>query len=84
MGPVVRSLLMSREYTLTDRINFFRGVLGSMRLLWPQLLKVDLFESVPDLKIPVFFAEGRFDHEVPSDIAARYFESLRAPSKELL
>ena len=84
MGVVMRSLLLSREYTLTDRFNFLRGVLGSMKLLWPQLLKVDLFESVPELKIPVFLAEGRFDHEVPSEIAARYFESLRAPAKELL
>jgi len=54
-----------------------------MKLLWPQLLKVDLFESVPELKIPVFLAEGRFDHEVPSEIAARYFAALRAPAKEL-
>ena len=84
MGLVVRSLLFSREYGLADRINFLRGVLGSMKLLWPQLLKLDLFESVPELKIPVFFMEGRFDHEVPSDIAARYFEALRAPAKELL
>ena len=84
MIPVVRSLLFSREYDLTDRINFFRGVLGSMRLLWPQLLKIDLFESVPELKVPVLFMEGRFDHEVPSDIAARYLAALRAPSKELL
>ena len=28
--------------------------------------------------------EGRFDHEVPSVIAARYLAALRAPSKELL
>jgi pimeloyl-ACP methyl ester carboxylesterase len=84
MGLVVRSLLFSREYDLTDRINFFRGIFGSMRLLWPQLMNIDLFKSVPELKIPVFFMEGRFDHEVPSDIAARYFASLRAPFKELI
>jgi len=84
MGIVLRSLLFSREYDLGDRINIFRGILGSMKLLWPQLLKVNLFESVPELKIPVFILAGRFDHEVPSEIAARYVESLRAPSKELI
>ena len=84
MGVVLRSLLFSREYDLGDRINFFRGTLGSMKLLWPQLLKVNLFESVPELKIPVFIVAGRFDHEVPSEVAARYFEALRAPSKELV
>lgn len=84
MGVVVRSLLFSRQYDLGDRLNFFRGTLGSMKLLWPQLLKVNLFESVPELKIPVFIVAGRFDHEVPSEVAARYFEALRAPSKELV
>jgi pimeloyl-ACP methyl ester carboxylesterase len=81
---VVGSLLFSREYTLTDRINFFRGILGSMRLLWPQLLEVDLFKSVPELRIPVLFIEGRHDHEAPAEIAERYFDALKAPSKELI
>ena len=84
MGIVARSLLHSREYNLADRINVFRGLLGSMNLLWPQLLKVNLFESVPELKIPVFIVAGRFDYEVPSEVAARYFDALRAPSKELV
>jgi pimeloyl-ACP methyl ester carboxylesterase len=81
MALVLRSLLFSRDYSLTDRVQFFKGVLGSMRLLWPQLMRVNLFETVPELKVPVFFMEGRFDHEVPSDIAAKYFTSLRAPRR---
>jgi pimeloyl-ACP methyl ester carboxylesterase len=55
-----------------------------MRHLWPELMKVDLFQSVPELKVPVFFIEGRHDHEVPSEIAARYFAALQAPAKELI
>ena len=83
-GVVVRGLLFSREYTLTDRIHFFGGVLGSMKVLWPQLLEVDLFESVPEIAVPVFFMEGRHDKEVPAEIAERYFHAIRAPGKELL
>jgi pimeloyl-ACP methyl ester carboxylesterase len=82
-GPVSAGLAVSREYTLADRPNFFRGIFDSMRLLWPQLMKVNLFEQVPRLEIPVFFAEGRHDKEVPSEISAEYFEALSAPSKEL-
>jgi hypothetical protein len=44
-------------------------------------MKIDLFKMVPEIKIPVFFMEGRFDHERPSDIAARYFDWFKAPSK---
>ena len=52
-GLVVRNLMFSREYTLADRVNYSRGILGSMRLLWPELSRVDLFASVPELKVPV-------------------------------
>jgi pimeloyl-ACP methyl ester carboxylesterase len=81
---VMRNLIFSREYSVVDRINFFRGIFGSMKLLWPQLLTVDLFRSVPELKIPVYMMEGRFDKEAPAEIAARYFDSLKAPAKELI
>ncbi|MFH2107430.1 MAG: alpha/beta hydrolase [Chrysiogenia bacterium] len=84
VGIVLGNVLFSREYNLADRINVFRGVLGSMQLLWPQLYKVDLFLSVPELKVPVFFLEGRHDREVPSEISARYFAALKAPAKELI
>ena len=83
-GLVVRSLLFSREYTLGDRVNYFRGILGSMRLLWPELLQVDLFETVPEFSVPVFLMEGRSDWECPYEIAESYFDWIKAPSKELI
>ncbi|WP_298584637.1 alpha/beta fold hydrolase [uncultured Kocuria sp.] len=84
LGLVLRGLVCSREYTLGDRINFFRGVMGSMELLWPELLEVNLRETVPELRVPVFFVEGRHDHEAPAELAEQYFDALAAPSKELV
>jgi pimeloyl-ACP methyl ester carboxylesterase len=84
MTHVLGALLVSREYSYRDRVNYFRGIFGSMRLLWPELMEVDLFESVPEIAVPVVFAEGRYDMESPSEIAARYFSALRAPSKQLV
>ncbi len=83
-GLVLGGLLWSREYTLADRINVLRGIRGSMRLLWPRLFATDLFTSVPELAVPVFFLEGRYDEEAPAAIAERYFAALRAPAKELI
>lgn len=83
-GLVLSGVLWSREYTLADRVNVFRGIHGSMRLLWPQLFATDLFTSVPELKVPVFFLEGRYDQEAPAAIAGRYFAALKAPAKELI
>jgi pimeloyl-ACP methyl ester carboxylesterase len=84
LGLVMGSVLFSREYSFGDRINFFKGILGSLKLLGPQLITVDLFKTVPEFKIPVYMMEGRYDHEVPSEIAQRYFDALKAPSKELI
>ena len=83
-GVVLRNLVFSREYTMIDRINFFRGVLKSVRALYPELSRIDLFVQVPEVKIPVYFCLGRHDYEVPSALSAKYFEVLKAPQKQLV
>jgi pimeloyl-ACP methyl ester carboxylesterase len=67
-----------------DRINFFRGVLQSVRALYPELSRIDLFVQVPEVKIPVYLCLGRHDYEVPSVLSAKYFEALKAPRKQLV
>lgn len=62
----------------------FRGVLQSVKALYPELSRVDLFVQVPEVKIPVFFCLGRHDYEVPSVLSAKYFEALKAPRKQLV
>lgn len=82
-APLVLSgVLASREYTLPDRINLFRGIRDSMRLLWPQLMAVDLRSEVSSLGVPVVLVEGRHDHESPTAVAQQWFRALDAPEKE--
>ena len=82
-GVVIRNLVFSTEYTLVDRINYFRGILESVELLFPELLKVNLFVQVPELKVPVWFMLGRHDYEMPSVLSEQYFDNLKAPAKTL-
>jgi pimeloyl-ACP methyl ester carboxylesterase len=84
MGVVLENLVLSREYTLLDRINFFRGIFRSADALYRELAALDLFTAVPKLDIPVYFCLGRHDYEVPSVLSAKYFASLQAPSKQLV
>ena len=83
-GVVLHTLIFSREYTLLDRVNFFRGIFGSLDALFPELYATDLFVEVPEVKVPVWFCLGRYDYEVPSPLAEKYFEHLRAPRKQLV
>ncbi len=82
-GVVIKNLIFSAEYILIDWIDFFRGIMESVKLLTPELLKVNLFEQVPELKVPVWFMLGRHDYEVPSVLSAKYFDALQAPEKTL-
>lgn len=81
---VLRSLLTATEFSWIDRINFFRGIFASMRLLWPQLYNINLMEQAPELKVPVYFLEGKHDYESPSILTEKYYEILKAPIKKLI
>jgi len=88
MSRMAESELISYKWTLEQaeraNINFFRGVLQSVRALYPELSRIDLFVQVPEVKIPVYFCLGRHDYEVPSVLSAKYFEALKAPRKQLV
>jgi pimeloyl-ACP methyl ester carboxylesterase len=83
-GVVLRNLVFSREYTMLDRINFFRGIFQSVNALYLELSQTDLFVEVRQINIPVYFCLGRHDYEVPSVLSAKYFEVLKAPRKQLV
>ncbi len=84
LGAVLGSLVFSREYTMVDRINYFRGIMRSLDALFPEFFETDLFAQVPEVQVPVYFCLGRHDWEVPAVLSARYFEELKAPRRQLV
>lgn len=84
MPTLLRGLFKSSEYSWPDRVNFFLGVFANMRLMWPKILDINLMQQVPELKVPVYFLEGRHDHEAPAILAERYLQALKAPYKTLI
>jgi pimeloyl-ACP methyl ester carboxylesterase len=81
---VIGCLIRSTEYSLIDKVNFFRGIFASIRLIWPELMTINFMEQAPSLKVPVYFVLGKHDYEVPFKVAEKYFEVLEAPHKELI
>ena len=76
----LRSLL-HREYTLTEKIDLWRGKLFSGSRLWNTQLSTDLTKRVTRLEIPVYFLHGVYDYTVSYPMAKSYFERLEAPLK---
>jgi pimeloyl-ACP methyl ester carboxylesterase len=86
MHSVVTGLLLPsfqfREYTLGEKINLWRGKSQTgVSSMWKEMVVTDLNEQVPEITIPVYFFEGRYDYTCSYTEAKAYFEKLKAPLK---
>jgi pimeloyl-ACP methyl ester carboxylesterase len=80
----VRILLTGPGASLFDVPKMLRGMTFALRTLWTEVSAVDLQASAPELKMPVWFLNGRHDHQVDAGVAEAYFNALIAPSKTLV
>jgi len=60
------------------------GPYFSMQHLWNELLRVNLFQDLPQLPVPVVFVAGRHDYDAPSILAKAYYEQVEAPQGKAL
>jgi pimeloyl-ACP methyl ester carboxylesterase len=70
-----------RAYTLTDKINVWRGKLWSRPFFWEYLLRDDLRTRLIDFDLPVYFMVGRHDQTANPTLSRSYFDMIDAPVK---
>ena len=80
----IPKILTVNEYSWLDLIRLIQGLEFSLNLLWHEIYRTNLFESVRKLDVPVYFFLGKHDHCVSSKLAEEYLEFLQAPSKKLV
>lgn len=79
---IILPSLMSKEYTLVEKINTWRGKLHSgVSSLWNEMLATDLSKQLTKFKIPIYFFSGIFDYTCSYTEAKSYFNKLNAPIK---
>jgi pimeloyl-ACP methyl ester carboxylesterase len=87
-GAVVRSLLTSvvrsSDYSTGDVLRTVRGITAAQASLLPEMAKLDLANTVSYLDVPLVMVQGRLDRVAPGEAAQRYFDTVEAPSKELV
>jgi pimeloyl-ACP methyl ester carboxylesterase len=72
----------SRDYTLTEKINLWRGKAQSgIATLWDEMITTDLAQQVTELEIPVYFISGVYDYTCSYTLSKDYFDKLKAPIK---
>ena len=80
---VIIPVLVSPEYTLFDLLRYARGSFYCLEQLWDEIIeKVRFKETVRELAVPVYITQGIHDQNTPSSIAQKWFDELKAPSKE--
>jgi pimeloyl-ACP methyl ester carboxylesterase len=87
-GAVVRTLLASlvrsSDYSAGDVLRTVRGITATQARLLPEMAELGLLETVPHLDVPLVMVQGRLDQVAPASAAQRYFDTVEAPSKELV
>lgn len=85
MRSVVRGIFLpvwrSHAYTLSEKVDVWRGLAFSRRHLWDSFLRTDLTREVTRLDIPVHFLIGRHDLTTNPALARDYFDRIEAPRK---
>lgn len=76
--------LAAPEYGLYDKVSWFRGVLETFDVVYPQLWSVDFRTQATQLDVPVYFLIGRHDINAPTYLTEEYFKVLKAPQKEII
>jgi len=74
---------LAPEYSDEDVRRAFEGQPAVTKALLPKILMTDL-STIQSLKVPLILLLGRHDQNVSSDVAARWFARLNAPSKKLV
>lgn len=81
---LIKKILKSPEYSLRDIFKLIKGLLNTLKIVWKYMLDINFFEEAPELKVPVYFFEGRHDYQVPFPLVEKYFDKLIAPRKKLI
>ena len=79
---MILPLVKSPEYGLFALPRYARGAFYCLGQLWDEVVSLDFFTAVPELKVPVCLTIGRHDKNTPVELSLKWFESLKAPHKE--
>jgi len=81
MMGMANLILSFKGYTLSEKINYIRGMLFSQKRLWDNVVIDNLFESSTIFQIPVYITHGKYDYQVSHTLALEWFNKIEAPQK---
>jgi pimeloyl-ACP methyl ester carboxylesterase len=83
-GKLIWAALRTDEANLVDLVRFGKGNRFSLDHLWEEFRAFRIDDRLIRFQTPIVFILGCHDWQVPSVLAARYFERIHAPEKRLV
>lgn len=80
-GGVFFPSWFSKQLTLSEKVNLWRGKIFCASKLRNEVFSTDLRNKVTKLNIPVYFFSGKYDYTVNHDLSKAYLAQLQAPVK---
>ncbi|MDR0696570.1 MAG: alpha/beta fold hydrolase [Christensenellaceae bacterium] len=81
---LVLPILLSREYTLSDKIGVIKGYSLVLSKMWGQITDYDFITDCNEFTMPYYIFQGRHDNNTPSSLIQEFYDKLNAPSKDLV
>jgi pimeloyl-ACP methyl ester carboxylesterase len=81
---ILTTLISAPEYSLRDDLGWIHGQTFSLRIMFPQMMTLDLTKLGNEFREPIFFFEGRHDPYCPPSVIWDYTETIKAPQKEFI
>jgi proline iminopeptidase len=83
---LLTDVISAPEYSLADDYSFIHGQTSffSIKILLPEMMKMDLAKFGPEFRAPVFFFEGRHDQYCRPSLIWDYSQAITAPQKDFI
>lgn len=81
MTDCIKIILHYKGYTWKEKIQYILGGSLAIKYLWGTVLESDFEKQVPQLQIPIYVLQGKYDYQVSYQLAKKYMQSMKAPVK---
>lgn len=82
--PLVMAGLRATEYTFQDALNVSKGPKFCGKYMKYNAIQGTIMSSIKKYEVPVFFLTGDHDYTTPFALIKKYFDSVQAPSKQII
>lgn len=82
MWPLVKLVMNSGIYTVSEKINFMNSSMFSLESMWLDVIDTNFFNEIDSMKVPAYFFQGSHDYTTPYPLAKAFYQQLKAPQKE--